>query len=79
VLSGGQKGSHKIQGIGAGFVPDVLKLDLVDEVIAVKDEDAIEMARQMARIEGLLVGISAGAATHAALQVSRRLKMRIKS
>ena len=74
VLSGGQKGSHKIQGIGAGFVPDVLKLDLVDEVIAVKDEDAIEMARQMARIEGLLVGISAGAATHAALQVSRRLE-----
>ena len=72
VLSGGKKGPHKIQGIGAGFVPDVLKLDLVDEIIQVKDDDAIQTARQLAKQEGLLVGISAGAATYAALQVAQR-------
>jgi cysteine synthase A len=72
VLSGGAKGPHKIQGIGAGFVPDVLNTKIYDEIIRVKDEDAMETARAMAREEGLLVGISSGAATWAALQVARR-------
>jgi len=72
VLSGGQKGPHPIQGIGAGFVPDVLNTRAYDEVIRVKNDDAFETARRMARQEGLLVGISSGAATWAALQVARR-------
>jgi cysteine synthase A len=72
VLSTGEKGSHTIQGIGAGFVPDVLNTEVYDEVIQVKDEDAYETARRMAREEGLLVGISSGAATWAALEVGRR-------
>ncbi len=72
VLSGGQKGPHPIQGIGAGFVPDVLNTRIYDEIIRVKGDDAFQTARRMAREEGLLVGISSGAATWAALQVARR-------
>jgi cysteine synthase A len=72
VLSGGQKGSHPIQGIGAGFVPKVLNTKVYDEVITVKNEDAFSTARAMATQEGLLVGISSGAATWAAIQVAHR-------
>lgn len=72
VLSGSEKGPHPIQGIGAGFVPDVLNTEIYDEIIRVKGDDAFTTARRMAREEGLLVGISSGAATWAALQVARR-------
>jgi cysteine synthase A len=72
VLSGGAKGPHKIQGIGAGFVPDVLNTKIYDEIIRVTDDNAMETARRMAREEGLLVGISSGAATWAGLQVANR-------
>ncbi len=72
VLSGGQKGPHPIQGIGAGFVPEILNTGIYDEVIRVKNEDAMQTARRMASEEGLLVGISSGAATWAALQVASR-------
>ncbi len=72
VLSGGPKGPHPIQGIGAGFVPEVLNTKVYDEVIRVKSDDAFDLARRMAREEGLLVGISSGAAVWAALQVARR-------
>ncbi|MGP0108643.1 MAG: cysteine synthase A [Acidimicrobiales bacterium] len=78
VLSGGQKGPHPIQGIGAGFVPAVLDTDIVDEIIAVANEDAFDLARRAAREEGLLVGISSGAALWAALDVAARPESRGK-
>jgi cysteine synthase A len=72
VLSGGQKGPHKIQGIGAGFVPDVLEQSLLDDVVTVSNDDAFETARQLAKLEGIVCGISSGAAVKAALEVARR-------
>ncbi|WP_036941311.1 cysteine synthase A [Pseudobacteroides cellulosolvens] len=72
VLSGGTKGPHKIQGIGAGFVPDIMNLKVVDEILKVKNEEAFETARKLAGTEGLLVGISSGAAVFAATQIAKR-------
>jgi len=72
VLSGGQKGPHKIQGIGAGFVPDVLEQSLLDDVVTVSNDDAFETSRQLAKLEGIVCGISSGAAVKAALEVAKR-------
>ena len=72
VLSGGNKGPHKIQGIGAGFVPDVLELELVDEIFKVKDEEAMVTAQLLAKKEGIFAGISSGAAAFAVLQIAKR-------
>jgi cysteine synthase A len=72
VLSGGDPGPHRIQGIGAGFIPEILDRSVIDEVIAVSDDDAISAARESARREGLLIGISAGASLHAAKEIAAR-------
>ena len=74
VIAGGNPGPHKIQGIGAGFVPDILNRSIIDEIIPVTNDQAFETSRQLARTEGLLVGISSGAAAYAALQVARRVE-----
>jgi len=78
VLSGGKAGPHKIQGIGAGFIPDVLNRKIIDEIIVVKHEDAGLTARRLAKEEGILAGISSGAALWAALQVGKKMRRKEK-
>ena len=72
ILSGGEAGPHKIQGIGAGFVPDILETDLIDEVFQVSNEDSVKTSREMMKIEGIMGGISSGAAAYAALEIAKR-------
>ena len=79
VLSGGRAGSHQIQGIGAGFIPDILNRDICDEVIMVRDDNAFEMARDVARYEGLLIGISSGANLYASYEIAKREQNRGKT
>ncbi len=79
VLSGGKAGAHKIQGIGAGFVPDTLNTEIYDEIITVSDEDALKSGRQMAKTEGALVGISSGAALFAAREIAKRVENKGKT
>ncbi len=79
VLSGGNPGLHKIQGIGAGFIPEILNLNVIDEIIQVKNDEAFQASRELARMEGLLVGISSGAAVFAALKISHRSEFKNKN
>ncbi|MDF2505118.1 MULTISPECIES: cysteine synthase A [Clostridium] len=79
VLEGGKPGPHKLQGIGAGFVPDVLKIDLVDEIFPVKNDDAFAVTKKLATVEGLLVGISSGAAVYAAIEIAKRPEFKGKN
>jgi cysteine synthase A len=78
ILSGGQPGPHKIQGIGAGFVPKVLRTELIDEIVKVTNEDAFETSRRLCREEGIMVGISSGAIAWAAFEVAKRTEMKGK-
>ena len=79
MLSGGKPGAHKIQGIGAGFVPDVLDTAVYDEIIPVENDDAFRAARRIGRLEGVAVGISSGAAAHAAIMLAKRAENRGKT